>query len=298
MTTLSERNQNLDRIKALLLRDELSRLEEVEKVALRVDEFVGDRARLAAALPDVLVDALRTADISRRPELASVLAPAVIATLREELGKSGEPPRPARKTPFVLLGVLFVAGAVWAATNLTNLRRPPDPAAPTQAQAHSRPDHSARGESPSGIAQLRSQLAETRSALEDMRRQANSESAKLQRFIDNFAVFFTSDDAFVNPEAVRAGLDELAGLLKSTGEKLRVVGYAEEVGAVGAKSAASRRRVEKVVAILVEGGVPRENLAAVARGRLVPISDFSIGASRSRRVVFERPYQGEFDLVE
>jgi outer membrane protein OmpA-like peptidoglycan-associated protein len=291
MITPSKKNETLDQIKSLLLGDELCRLDKVETVALRVD----DSARLATATAEVLVDALRATDIARHQELANALAPAVIATLREELEKTreprAEPPKPTRRTPLIVLGVLFIAGSAWAEMHLL---AHPDHAAELLAKS----DHSTRVGSSNEIAQLRSQLAETLSSLGEIRRQADSEPAKLRRFIDNFAVFFARDDTLANPAAVRAGLDELAGLLKSTGEKLRVVGYAEEAGSVGVKSITSRRRAEKVVSMLVERGVLRENLAAVARGRLSPISDFSTGAPRSRRVVFERPYQGEFELVE
>ena len=48
--------------------------------------------------------------------------------------------------------------------------------------------------------------------------------------------------------------------------------------------------------MLVERGVPREKLALVPRSTLAPIADSSLGVGRSRRVVFEQPYDHEFDI--
>ncbi len=143
------------------------------------------------------------------------------------------------------------------------------------------------------VAQLQAALTETKSTIDALRAQADGAPAKLQRVIDSFAIFFTEQDALADPVAAGAGLDELAKLLNETGDKLRVVGYADEVGAAGSNRVVSRRRAEKIVAMLVERGVAREKLAAVPRATLVPIADAGV---RSRRVVFERPYDGEFAI--
>jgi outer membrane protein OmpA-like peptidoglycan-associated protein len=149
-------------------------------------------------------------------------------------------------------------------------------------------DAAARGES------LASALAEARSEIEKLRAERDAPPAHLQRLIDNFAVFFTEQDTLVDPGATAKGLDELARLLKLTGQELRVVGYGDETGTTAANRTVARKRAEKIANMLVERGVPREKLALAPRGALVPIADAGPGAARSRRVVFERAYLGEF----
>ena len=111
-----------------------------------------------------------------------------------------------------------------------------------------------------------------------------------------FRRFFHRAGTLVDPAAANAGLDELARLLKSGDEELRVVGYADEVGTPASNRAVSRRRAEKIVAMLVERGVARDRLAIVPRSTLVPIAETGVGAARSRRVAFERAYDGEFGI--
>lgn len=146
------------------------------------------------------------------------------------------------------------------------------------------------------IETLRGELKETRAALERLAAQEDAPRAKLRRLVEKFSVFFTEMDMLQNPGAAAAGLDELAALLKATEGGLRVIGYADENGSAVQNRAASRKRAEKVVAMLVERGVPRQRLALVPRAALNPIADSQLDAIRSRRVAFELPYEGEFDL--
>lgn len=146
------------------------------------------------------------------------------------------------------------------------------------------------------IAQLQDELTQTRAALERLNAQTENPSVRLHRLIENFAVFFTKQDNLADPAAAVAGLDELAKLLVSAGEGLRVVGYSDESGSAITNSAVSRARADKVISMLVERGVPREKLALVPRSTLAPIADLSLGVGRSRRVVFEQPYDHEFDI--
>jgi outer membrane protein OmpA-like peptidoglycan-associated protein len=124
----------------------------------------------------------------------------------------------------------------------------------------------------------------------------DSPRAKLQRHISSFAVFFAEQDNLLDAAAANKGLDELADLLKSSDVNLRVVGYADEVGSANLNRSISRRRADKIVNMLVERGVPRQRLALVPRAAFDPISDVTLDAVRSRRVVFELPFVGEFDL--
>jgi outer membrane protein OmpA-like peptidoglycan-associated protein len=146
------------------------------------------------------------------------------------------------------------------------------------------------------LAQLRSELEQSTASLDRLRAELGAAPLRLRRLIDHFAVFFTEQENLVDPAAANAGLDELARLLKGGGEELRVVGYADEVGTAASNRAVSRRRAEKVVAMLVERGVARDKLAIVARSTLVPIAETGVGAARSRRVAFERAYDGEFGI--
>jgi outer membrane protein OmpA-like peptidoglycan-associated protein len=146
------------------------------------------------------------------------------------------------------------------------------------------------------IETLRAELEEARAALGRMTAAHESPTAKLRRFVESFAVFFSDSDNFVNPAAAAAGLDELAALLKASDSGLRVVGYADDIGATVSSRSASRKRADKIVSMLVERGVPRQRLALVSRSTLNPIADSALDTIRSRRVSFEVPYAGEFDV--
>jgi outer membrane protein OmpA-like peptidoglycan-associated protein len=146
------------------------------------------------------------------------------------------------------------------------------------------------------LARVQSELEQSRASLDRLRAELDAAPPRLHQLIDHFAVFFTEQENLVDPAAANAGLDELARLLKSSGEELRVVGYADEVGTAASNRAVSRRRAEKVVAMLVERGVARDKLAIVPRSTLAPIAESGVGAPRSRRVAFERAYDGEFGI--
>lgn len=137
---------------------------------------------------------------------------------------------------------------------------------------------------------LRAELKEARATLEGGARE------RLRHFIESFAVFFGDQDNVLKPAPTAAKLDELAALLKSTNSGLRVVGYADEVGSASMNRAISRKRADRVVSMLVERGVPRERLALVPRSTLDPIADAELDTTRSRRVVFEIPFEGEFGV--
>jgi len=143
----------------------------------------------------------------------------------------------------------------------------------------------ARGE----IDALRAELKEAHAA-------SGGAQEKLRRLAQSFAVFFGARNDILHPAATEARLDELAGLLKSTGSNLRVVGYANEAGSSALNRALSRKRAEKVVALLVARGAPRARLAVVARGAVNPIGDAEVDESRGRRVSFEIPFEHEFDV--
>ena len=139
-------------------------------------------------------------------------------------------------------------------------------------------------------------LAGLQSELDRLHAEMDSAPLRLRRLIDHFAIFFTEQENLVDPAAANTGLDEIATLLKSSGDGLRVVGYADDVGSATTNWVVSRRRAEKVVNMLVERGVARDKLAIVPRSTLVPIGESGVGAPRSRRVAFERVYDGELGI--
>lgn len=139
------------------------------------------------------------------------------------------------------------------------------------------------------IDRLRVELQEARAAVDNPR-------ARLQRFIENFAVFFTERENLVDAPRAEKQLDTLAALLNDAGTGLRVVGHADDVGSPVMNRSVSRRRAETIAALLVARGVPRERLSLVARSTFNPIADTSQENMRSRRVTFELPYSGEFDI--
>jgi outer membrane protein OmpA-like peptidoglycan-associated protein len=141
---------------------------------------------------------------------------------------------------------------------------------------------------------LRGELDRTRAALERLMAEQETPRAKLRRFVDSFAVFFTASDTLLDPTAAAAGVDELASLLKASGGGLRVVGYADEVGGAAPNRVVSRKRAEKVVAMLIERGAPRDQLVLVARSTSNPLGDPK-EVLHSRRVSFEMPFDGEFN---
>jgi outer membrane protein OmpA-like peptidoglycan-associated protein len=146
------------------------------------------------------------------------------------------------------------------------------------------------------VQELRAELSAVRAELQRLTDDRDAPRAKLRRFIEFFAVFFVDNDMLLNPSGAAASLDELAELVKASDSGLRVIGYADEIGGQGSNRAVSRKRAERIVAMLVARGVPRERLALVSRSTLNPIADSALESARSRRVSFEMPYAGEFDV--
>ncbi len=146
------------------------------------------------------------------------------------------------------------------------------------------------------IETLRGALQESRATIERLSASQNAPAEKLRRFVESFAVFFSDSDTLVDPAATAAGLDELAAMMKASDSGLRVVGYADDIGATVSSRSASRKRADKIVGMLVERGVPRNKLALVSRSTLNPIANSTLDTVRSRRVSFEVPYAGEFEV--
>lgn len=124
--------------------------------------------------------------------------------------------------------------------------------------------------------------------------QAATAEARLAHFVPSAAIFFGQGDTFADPAAAHHVLDELARLLSGNALRLRVVGYTDSSGGAEANLQLSRKRVEAVIAALVERGVDRRRLVGAPRGAAMPITDVPGGSTgANRRVTFERVFTVE-----
>ncbi len=80
----------LDQLKTLLFQGESRRLDEVERAVDHLGQRVGDAPRLERATAEIIVGALRDAEVARHAELASAIAPVVVAAIRNEIRNSRE----------------------------------------------------------------------------------------------------------------------------------------------------------------------------------------------------------------
>ena len=78
----------VERLKSLLFSPETARLAQAEAQIQGLEKWVGDAPRLEAATAEILIDALRRAEVARHRELASAIAPVVVAAIRAEIQNS------------------------------------------------------------------------------------------------------------------------------------------------------------------------------------------------------------------
>lgn len=78
----------LDELKSLLFQGESRRLAELERDVAHLDQRVGDAPKLVKATAEVIVEALRRAEVDRHRELAAAIAPVVVAAIRNEIRNS------------------------------------------------------------------------------------------------------------------------------------------------------------------------------------------------------------------
>lgn len=78
----------LGRLKTLLFRPESRRLEDVEAKVGALDSRVGAPDRLEVATAEVLVEALRRAEVAQHRQLSQAIAPVVVAAIRNEIKNS------------------------------------------------------------------------------------------------------------------------------------------------------------------------------------------------------------------
>jgi outer membrane protein OmpA-like peptidoglycan-associated protein len=102
------------------------------------------------------------------------------------------------------------------------------------------------------------------------------------------AIFFGEATQFRDATQASRTLDELAALISRDTSLVRVVGYTDGTGAPGANAALALARADTVIAGLVERGIARSRLVALAR--TTPEYNISAAAgtgSANRRVEFE-----------
>jgi len=115
----------------------------------------------------------------------------------------------------------------------------------------------------------------------------------LQTWARDNAIFFTKESDYRSEDRAGKALDTVAGLIKSAGVLVRVVGYTDERGGSQRNTSLSESRAQKVVAALVERGVPAALLVAVGRNDRLDLSPATGETSPNRRVEFEVAFDGE-----
>ena len=113
--------ENFEKLRALLLGDSFARLDSIETQARRVDAYVGDKSRLEAAVADILVEAFHKAEVTRHKELASAVAPLVVAAIQSEIRNSKDMMVEAL---YPITGRLVTAAVANAFRDLAELAQP------------------------------------------------------------------------------------------------------------------------------------------------------------------------------
>jgi hypothetical protein len=75
-------SREIDQLKRLLFQPEEERLQSLQATVDALNARLGSPARLEAATAEVIVEALRRAEVAQPRELAAVLAPSVVAAIR------------------------------------------------------------------------------------------------------------------------------------------------------------------------------------------------------------------------
>ena len=131
------------------------------------------------------------------------------------------------------------------------------------------------------VDQLTQALAAVQSSLAGPRR-------RIAEAAGEAIIVFGERDAPADAGLADKTLDALADVIKTTGEGVRVVGFADESGGVQANLEISRLRAARIVKLLVERGVAADRLLPVGRGAQTPIVDSTSDRQfRNRRVTFE-----------
>ena len=101
-------------------------------------------------------------------------------------------------------------------------------------------------------------------------------------------IYYADQTTLADPAKANATLDQLAVQIRSSGDSLRVVGYADNTAGAGFATQISRKRADLVMQGLLQRGISANRLVSVGRGTQSPLVDFAVaGHERNRRVEFE-----------
>jgi outer membrane protein OmpA-like peptidoglycan-associated protein len=116
---------------------------------------------------------------------------------------------------------------------------------------------------------------------------------RVQAWIQNNAIFFSTDDSFRSPGEAAVKIDELAQLIKADDGLIRIVGYTDERGSQSRNDSIAQRRAERVREELVKRGVPATRLLTMGRATGPDLSPDTGENSPNRRVQIEIGFIGE-----
>jgi len=129
--------------------------------------------------------------------------------------------------------------------------------------------------------------------LQALNNQINTPNAHLMSWIQSNAIFFSLNVDFRDPDVAEKQLSELAGLIKKTDRRLRIVGFTDPSGSDERNKLISAARAIKVEDALIARGVPEDRLKAIGRSEADLLSADVGRTSSNRRVEFELLYTGE-----
>jgi outer membrane protein OmpA-like peptidoglycan-associated protein len=145
-----------------------------------------------------------------------------------------------------------------------------------------------RREFAASTAELKAAQANLAGVVSALKSAVDTPLDRLERMMRRTSIFFSQDEKVADPDGAGRALDQLADLLKETGETIRVAGHTDEIGSLALNRALSHRRAEAVIRMLVERGVPARQLLIVSLATMSPLADAPGGSgSPNRRVTFE-----------
>lgn len=117
---------------------------------------------------------------------------------------------------------------------------------------------------------------------------------ELAQFIRTNAVFFDNNADLNNAAAAERVVARVADLLLKTDLTLRLVGYTDErTGPTVNNTVVAQARADRVAAMLVERGVPRDRIVAIGRATGPDIARVTGAGTPNRRVEFDIVFDGE-----
>jgi outer membrane protein OmpA-like peptidoglycan-associated protein len=90
MTSLGQQSGEFLRLKGLLLREEKQLIAQIQELVRKHEERIGDDEALQHSVAEILADALREAEVQNHRELATSLAPVLVASIKREIRNSSD----------------------------------------------------------------------------------------------------------------------------------------------------------------------------------------------------------------